>query len=152
MLSLLALIHFAIFNLFNYEYRSVIIPFNSRITISFPSIDNFFNVLSAAPSGNVAPVISLSENALKHLNRMKAERNQDLCLRIGVKQGGCSGMSYTMEFENRANAKPDDSIIESNGFVIGTSLSLSHSLMNSPLGSGLFIVCYFVQDFLSKQD
>ncbi|KAJ8621000.1 hypothetical protein MRB53_029529 [Persea americana] len=72
----------------------------------------------AAPSGNVAPVISLSENALKHLNRMKAERNEDLCLRIGVKQGGCSGMSYTMDFEDRANAKPDDSIIESNGFVI----------------------------------
>lgn len=119
---------------------------------SFPSIDNFFNVLSAAPSGNVAPVISLSENALKHLNRMKAERNEDLCLRIGVKQGGCSGMSYTMDFEDRANAKPDDSIIESNGFVIGMSLSLSHELTVIVRGSSLFIVCYFVQDFLSKQD
>ena len=30
-------------------------------------------------------------------------------------------MSYTMEFENRANARPDDSIIEYNGFVIGMS-------------------------------
>lgn len=27
-------------------------------------------------------------------------------------------MSYTMDFENRANARPDDSIIEYNGFVI----------------------------------
>lgn len=50
---------------------------------------------------------------------MRKERDEDLCLRIGVKQGGCSGMSYTMEFENRANARPDDSIIEYNGFVIG---------------------------------
>lgn len=51
---------------------------------------------------------------------MRSERNEDLCLRIGVKQGGCSGMSYTMEFENQENARPDDSIIEYNGFVIGT--------------------------------
>ncbi|KAF2581052.1 hypothetical protein F2Q70_00010709 [Brassica cretica] len=42
-----------------------------------------------------------------------------LCLRIGVKQGSCSGMSYTMDFENRANAKPDDSTIEYQGFAIG---------------------------------
>ncbi|KAL0789023.1 hypothetical protein Bca101_005269 [Brassica carinata] len=41
-----------------------------------------------------------------------------LCLRIGVKQGGCSGMSYTMDFENRANARPDDSTIEYQGFAI----------------------------------
>ncbi|KAF3682335.1 Iron-sulfur assembly protein IscA, chloroplastic [Capsicum annuum] len=73
----------------------------------------------AAPaSGGVAPAISLTDNALKHLNKMRSERNEDLCLRIGVKQGGCSGMSYTMEFENQENARPDDSIIEYNGFVI----------------------------------
>ncbi|KAK3128384.1 hypothetical protein QOZ80_6BG0460820 [Eleusine coracana subsp. coracana] len=73
---------------------------------------------AAATSGSIAPAISLTEKALKHLNRMRAERNEDLCLRIGVRQGGCSGMSYTMEFENRANASPDDSVIEYDGFAI----------------------------------
>ncbi|KAJ7956925.1 Iron-sulfur assembly protein IscA [Quillaja saponaria] len=73
----------------------------------------------AAPtSEGIAPAILLTDGALKHLNKMRSERNEDLCLRIGVKQGGCSGMSYTMEFENRGNARPDDSIIEYNGFVI----------------------------------
>ncbi|CAL1380082.1 unnamed protein product [Linum trigynum] len=73
----------------------------------------------APPSpGGVAPAVSVTEGALKHLNRMRSDRNEDLCLRIGVKQGGCSGMSYTMEFENRANARPDDSIMEYDGFVI----------------------------------
>ncbi|CAN6172476.1 unnamed protein product [Urochloa humidicola] len=73
---------------------------------------------AAATSGSIAPAISLTKRALKHLNKMRAERNEDLCLRIGVKQGGCSGMSYTMEFESRANASPDDSIVEYDGFAI----------------------------------
>ena len=55
---------------------------------------------------------------------MRAEQNEDLCLRIGVKQGGCSGMSYTMEFESRANASPDDSVVEYDGFAIGNCLNL----------------------------
>ncbi|RDY05622.1 Iron-sulfur assembly protein IscA, chloroplastic, partial [Mucuna pruriens] len=75
--------------------------------------------LSAAPaSGSLAPAISLTDNALKHLSKMRSERNENLCLRIGVKQGGCSGMSYTMDFEDRANTRPDDSIIEYEGFEI----------------------------------
>ena len=77
-------------------------------------------ITAAPPSEGLAPAISVTENALKHLNRIKNDRDADLCLRIGVKQGGCSGMSYTMDFENRANARPDDSIIEYNGFAIGT--------------------------------
>ncbi|KAF8012162.1 hypothetical protein BT93_I0326 [Corymbia citriodora subsp. variegata] len=75
--------------------------------------------VSAAPaSEQLKPAITLTDNALKHLNKMRSERGEDLCLRIGVRQGGCSGMSYTMDFENRANSRPDDSIIEYNGFVI----------------------------------
>ncbi|KAB5548071.1 hypothetical protein DKX38_011477 [Salix brachista] len=46
--------------------------------------------LASPPLEGVAPAISVTENALKHLNRIKNERNEDLCLRIGVKQGGCS--------------------------------------------------------------
>ncbi|KAK9165709.1 hypothetical protein Scep_000900 [Stephania cephalantha] len=75
-------------------------------------------VTEAPASGGIAPAILLTDNALKHLNKMRSERNEDLCLRIGVKQGGCSGMSYTMEFENKENSRPDDSIIEYSGFTI----------------------------------
>jgi iron-sulfur cluster assembly 1 len=77
-------------------------------------------IVTAAASGSIAPAISLSEKALSHLNKMRAEKNQDLCLRIGVKQGGCSGMSYTMELEDRSKAGPGDSVIDYNGFSIGT--------------------------------
>ncbi|KAK4776832.1 hypothetical protein SAY86_005520 [Trapa natans] len=77
--------------------------------------------LAAAPataSEGIKPAISLTDSALKHLDKMRSDRKEDLCLRIGVKQGGCSGMSYTMEFEDRANARPDDAVIEYNGFII----------------------------------
>jgi Fe-S cluster assembly iron-binding protein IscA len=40
----------------------------------------------------VQPVISLSDNALNHLHKLRAESGGDeLLLRIGVKSGGCSG-------------------------------------------------------------
>lgn len=83
------------------------------------NIISSFCVLVAPTSEGIAPAVTLTDNALKHLNKMRSERNEDLCLRIGVRQGGCSGMSYTMDFESRENARPDDSIIEYNGFVIG---------------------------------
>ncbi|CAN1288214.1 Iron-sulfur assembly protein IscA, chloroplastic [Linum perenne] len=73
---------------------------------------------SASAFAVAPPAVSLTEDALKHLNRMRRDRGEDLCLRIGVKQGGCSGMSYTMDFESRDNARPDDSVIEYEGFVI----------------------------------
>ncbi|KAK6150519.1 hypothetical protein DH2020_015451 [Rehmannia glutinosa] len=95
-----------------------------RFSPSFPKIKKaFLSIRSAsveAPpmAGGLAPAIALTENALKHLNKMRSERSEDLCLRIGVKQGGCSGMSYTMEFESKENSRPDDSVMEYNGFVI----------------------------------
>ncbi|KAE8673956.1 Iron-sulfur assembly protein IscA [Hibiscus syriacus] len=75
-------------------------------------------VPAASTEESLAPAITLTDDALKHLNKMRAERGEDLCLRIGVKQGGCSGMSYTMDFEKRSNARPDDSVIQYEGFTI----------------------------------
>jgi len=105
----------------NHAHNSAHAPFNIK-----SMIDHIFAAAAAAAtSGSIAPAISLTEKALKHLNKMRAERNEDLCLRIGVKQGGCSGMSYTMEFESRANASPDDSVVEYDGFAIGNYLNLA---------------------------
>lgn len=90
----------------------------SRSNLARP-VSLFIRRSSAVEVQAVEPAISLTENALKHLRKMRLEKNEDLCLRIGVKQGGCSGMSYTMDFENITNARPDDSFIEYEGFVIG---------------------------------
>ena len=38
-----------------------------------------------------------------------------LLLRIGVKSGGCSGMSYHMDFEDESNVKGEDAVMEYDG-------------------------------------
>lgn len=46
-------------------------------------------------------VITLTEGAVKQLNRIKVEQHLDdnHGLRIGVKGGGCSGFSYVLGFD-----------------------------------------------------
>ena len=44
--------------------------------------------------------ITISDKALQHLVKLREEVGSGtLCLRMGVKSGGCSGMSYAMDFE-----------------------------------------------------
>lgn len=73
---------------------------------------------TASPS-SAAPAIMLTEKALSHLMKLKASQDKELCLRVGVRQGGCSGMSYVMDFEESSNLRPDDSIIDYDGFKMG---------------------------------
>lgn len=50
---------------------------------------------------NKAPV-TLTSSAINEIKRlMKEEKNIDKYLRIGVKGGGCSGMSYLLGFEDK---------------------------------------------------
>lgn len=63
--------------------------------------------------------IQLTETALKHVLMLKQQQgNQDLCLRVGVRQGGCSGMSYLMDFENINNINEHDEVYDYEGFNI----------------------------------
>jgi len=80
---------------------------------------DFGKVVTMAETGSMAPAIVLTEKALKHLNKLRADQNKDLCLRVGVRQGGCSGMSYVMDFEEKSKLRPDDSVIEHEGFTMG---------------------------------
>lgn len=57
--------------------------------------------------------ISLTENSLSHLKKLRQEAGgSNMLLRVGVKQGGCSGMSYIMDFEQEGNVQPDDYIMQ----------------------------------------
>jgi len=59
-------------------------------------------------------VITLSDNAANRIKEIMSKAEKDLAgLRVGVKSGGCAGMSYIMEYTKEI--KPNDEVIEDKG-------------------------------------
>lgn len=73
------------------------------------------NVTTGKVELNKAPPtpITLTDAALNHLKKLKTERGQEKAvLRVGVKSGGCSGMSYAMDFiSSPEEERPDDTVL-----------------------------------------
>ena len=62
-------------------------------------------------------IISLSENAAKRIKEiMSGAEKKSLGVRVGVKSGGCAGMSYVMEYAKKVN--PNDEMIEDKGVKV----------------------------------
>ena len=63
--------------------------------------------------------IQLTPTAFKHIKMLQEQQgNKKLCLRVGVRQGGCSGMSYMMDFEEPEKIRDDDEVFDYDGFRI----------------------------------
>ena len=62
--------------------------------------------------------IELTEKAAQQVVKIKAENNipETHGLRVGVKGGGCSGLSYVLGFD--AEARPNDKIFQMHGITI----------------------------------
>lgn len=74
---------------------------------------------TANPVANAAERgILMSETALNHVMALREKQGSDLCLRVGVRQGGCSGMSYLMDFEEVSNIGEHDEVYDYNGFQV----------------------------------
>jgi iron-sulfur cluster assembly accessory protein len=52
--------------------------------------------------------ILISEPAMRQLSQLIQQQGGDKLLRVGVRSGGCSGMSYTMDFIEPAAIREDD--------------------------------------------
>ena len=52
--------------------------------------------------------ILITEPAMKQLAALISQQGEGMVLRVGVRSGGCSGMSYTMDFINADGIRPDD--------------------------------------------
>lgn len=62
------------------------------------------------------PIVTLTENARREVARLLAEEDQPgLGLRLAVRGGGCSGLSYEVEFTRR---EPGDAVAEFDGFEV----------------------------------
>jgi len=62
--------------------------------------------------------LTLSEKAVKHVKELKQAQNlpETVFLRMGVKGGGCSGMSYSLEFDSEMG--PHDREFEIEGVKV----------------------------------
>lgn len=62
--------------------------------------------------------IQLSEAAIKQVKELKRAQNlgADVFLRMGAKGGGCSGLSYVLEFDNEL--RPHDRQFEIDGVKV----------------------------------
>ncbi len=95
---------------------------------------------AAAPVAKKAP-FGLTERAAKELLRLKAERGTpDAGLRIAVKGGGCSGLTYSLEWVDTPRER--DKVFERDGakvvidpksylYLMGSELAWHESLMQS---------------------
>lgn len=66
----------------------------------------------------VSESINVTEKAVKAIKQFKTDQNvpDDYFLRVGVKGGGCSGMTYTLGFD--PEERPTDTVIEVDGVKI----------------------------------
>ena len=84
-------------------------------------------------------VMTLTDAAAERIRALMASSGKDL-VRIGVKNGGCAGMEYTMSYaETKA---PHDEVVEDKGvrilidptavlFLLGTEMDYRSDRMNS---------------------
>jgi len=88
---------------------------------------------------NIKSEITITEKALNEILRIRQSNNipENYGLRVGVKGGGCSGLTYTLNFVE--NKKDEDTIIESENvklfidgkslfYIMGTQLDFSDGL------------------------
>ena len=62
-------------------------------------------------------VITLSDNAANRIKEIMSNNEKNsIGVRVGVKSGGCAGMSYIMEYAKEIN--PTDVIIEDKGVKV----------------------------------
>ena len=62
-------------------------------------------------------VIKLSDNAAERIRQIMSEaESSTICVRVGVKSGGCAGMSYIMEYAKEI--KPNEEVIEEKGVKV----------------------------------
>ncbi len=84
-------------------------------------------------------MITLTENAAKHVQSFLARRGKGIALRVGVRTSGCSGLAYKLEFADTVN--PEDAQFESHGvkvvvdpkslqFIDGTVLDYTREGLN----------------------
>jgi iron-sulfur cluster assembly protein len=62
--------------------------------------------------------IRMTDSAIRQVLQLREKQGKDLCLRVGVRQGGCSGMSYVMDFADPSTITEHDDVFDYDGFKV----------------------------------
>ncbi|MBK7409215.1 MAG: iron-sulfur cluster assembly accessory protein [Saprospirales bacterium] len=78
-------------------------------------------------------MLFVAESAKKKITeiRQSEKLGEDFFVRVSVTSGGCSGLSYQMDFDNES--QPNDQVFEDNGVKVVTDLRSFLYLCNSTL-------------------
>lgn len=78
-------------------------------------------------------MLFVAESAKEKIREIRKKENYDegYFIRVSVTSGGCSGLSYNMEFDNKS--QPNDQIFEDNGEKVVTDLKSFLYLCNTTL-------------------
>jgi iron-sulfur cluster assembly protein len=78
-------------------------------------------------------MLFVSDNAKDKIKELFAKEglSSDFFVRVSVTSGGCSGLSYNLDFDNEN--KPNDQIFEDNGIKVVTDLRSFLYLCNTTL-------------------
>lgn len=91
---------------------------------------------------NINTNITLTNAAVEHLQKTLQKKVEAVGVRLGVKNAGCSGLSYVLDFA--LETKPEDKIFETNGIKVfvdsasfeylqGTEIDCVHEGLNAQL-------------------
>tara|TARA_B100000131_G_scaffold222346_1_gene213933 strand:- start:878 stop:1270 length:393 start_codon:yes stop_codon:yes gene_type:complete len=67
---------------------------------------------SVTHSANDGKGILITQIAMQQLSQLCQQQGKDKILRVGVRSGGCSGMSYTMDFVSSLDTTQEDELYE----------------------------------------
>ncbi len=64
--------------------------------------------------------ITISERAFKRIDEIRTEKAipKDTFLKVGVVSGGCSGLTYDLDFASDVTPTPQDQVFELNGMKV----------------------------------
>lgn len=78
-------------------------------------------------------MLFVADSAKAKIQEIKAKEHigDDYFVRVSITSGGCSGLTYKMDFDNES--KPNDQVFEDNGVKVVTDLKSFLYLFNSTL-------------------
>jgi iron-sulfur cluster assembly protein len=57
-------------------------------------------------------ILHVAPKAMVRLRELQKQSKEEIVLRMGVRNGGCSGLSYIMDFSSRQEIQEDDQVDE----------------------------------------